>query len=281
MPVSSASNTRSPSASTSRAEKNKKLSQVVVLKVPRAFLKTLEPPSTQDEEQQSTQSVASSPAPVVEDTSSPKPLDTNDNPSESNATPAPTNGDANSTDSSKKRKGPGSGLKRSLGSTFDVNGTPKPRGKPGPKKKPRLEDGTIDHGSNKPVPAMGAGITGHKLGPKANQGAINAGLRALDRSGKPCRKWQKRPFQLKSFTGIVWDVPSWHGNDRLSQVNGDESSDTREISQQSSSDLKPNESDTAMESNVGDQADPMIMSTPAASSPPPIPQSTTAITAQG
>ena len=51
------------------------------------------------------------------------------------------------------------------------------------------------------------GFTGHKLGPKANQGAINAGLRALDRSGKPCRKWNKKPFQLKSFTGIMLGRP--------------------------------------------------------------------------
>jgi hypothetical protein len=48
-----------------------------------------------------------------------------------------------------------------------------------------------------------------KLGPKANQGAINAGLRALDRTGKPCRKWQKRGFQVRSFTGVNWTVPTW------------------------------------------------------------------------
>lgn len=49
-----------------------------------------------------------------------------------------------------------------------------------------------------------------KLGPKANQGAINAGLRALDRTGKfKCRKWEKKGFKLRSFTGVVWDVPSW------------------------------------------------------------------------
>lgn len=51
---------------------------------------------------------------------------------------------------------------------------------------------------------------GHKLGPKANQGAINAGLRALDRSGAPCRKWERKSFQLKSFTGVVWGLSSWH-----------------------------------------------------------------------
>src|ERR1700712_1238472 len=48
-----------------------------------------------------------------------------------------------------------------------------------------------------------------KLGPKANQGAINAGLRALDRSGKPCRKWERKGFQLKSLTGVTWTIGSW------------------------------------------------------------------------
>lgn len=124
------------------------------------------------------------------------------------------------------------------------------------------------------------GFTGHKLGPKANQGAINAGLRALDRSGKPCRKWSKKPFQLKSFTGIVWDVPSWRGTENL-KVNGDQSNDIRDISQQSSSDIKPNESDAAMDSTAGDQPDTMLMSTPAASSPVPMPEQTPIVAALG
>ena len=49
----------------------------------------------------------------------------------------------------------------------------------------------------------------HKLGPKANQGAINAGLRALDRSGKPCKRWQKSGFSLKTFTGVTWQITTW------------------------------------------------------------------------
>lgn len=66
------------------------------------------------------------------------------------------------------------------------------------------EDGTIDHSGS-----TNRGPGAHKLGPKANQGAINAGLRALDRSGKPCRKWSKGGFTLKSFTGVVWEMPRW------------------------------------------------------------------------
>ena len=57
--------------------------------------------------------------------------------------------------------------------------------------------------------ALGYNAAAHKLGPKSNQGAINEKLRALDRSGKPCRKWAKTGFQIKSFTGRSWQVPSW------------------------------------------------------------------------
>lgn len=52
-------------------------------------------------------------------------------------------------------------------------------------------------------------VNAHRLGPKANQGAINAGLRALDRSGKPCRRWAKGSFQLKTFTGVSWEIHRW------------------------------------------------------------------------
>src|SRR4051812_16796348 len=48
-----------------------------------------------------------------------------------------------------------------------------------------------------------------RLGPKANTGAINAGLRALDRTGAACRRWERKPLQLRSFTGILWQLPSW------------------------------------------------------------------------
>jgi hypothetical protein len=80
------------------------------------------------------------------------------------------------------------------------------------------EDGTIDHSSAAARP------TAHKLGPKANQGAINAGLRALDRSGKPCRKWAKGGFRLKSFTGVVWEIPRWTAPPRTVPESGTEDS---------------------------------------------------------
>ncbi|KAF8473908.1 INO80 complex, subunit Ies4 [Kalaharituber pfeilii] len=89
--------------------------------------------------------------------------------------------------------------------------------KPGPKRgrqpgvpaaKPGRKKQKLDNGAS---PALSVpGISGpHKLGPKANQGAINAQLRALDRTGKPCKKWSKTGFTLKSFTGFAWTVPTW------------------------------------------------------------------------
>ncbi|KAK9325491.1 INO80 complex subunit Ies4-domain-containing protein [Lipomyces orientalis] len=55
-----------------------------------------------------------------------------------------------------------------------------------------------------------------KLGPKANQGSINAQLRALDRSGRPCRRWTKIPLELRSFTGWEWSVVTWYGGPKES-----------------------------------------------------------------
>ncbi|EXJ87528.1 hypothetical protein A1O3_04488 [Capronia epimyces CBS 606.96] len=278
-PASSSTAGRSPSTSTSRADKTRKQEKIVTLKLSAKILRRFEDPSARSE-QQSSPSTASSPAPLVEDASTLKVPELIDNASESNSTPAATPSDLAATDGPKKKKGASTGSKRSLAQMIDSGGLPKPRGKPGPKKKPRLEDGTIDHTAMKGAVTTATALGGHKLGPKANQGAINAGLRALDRSGKPCRKWAKKPFSLKSFTGVVWEVPSWKGNERLALLNGEESSDTKDISQLSSSDIKLNESDTAMDSNAGDQTDAIAMSTPAPSSPAPMPQSS-AIAAQG
>ncbi|KAL4930531.1 uncharacterized protein BDV17DRAFT_40448 [Aspergillus undulatus] len=126
----------------------------------------------------------------------PPPASSVDNASDAASTPVPgTSADANL----KSLPGPKPGTKRSNPTGTPDNG-PKPRGKPGPKKRPRLEDGTTENVRLS---------TTHRLGPKANTGAINAGLRALDRSGTPCRKWERKPFQLKSFTGVQWVLPSW------------------------------------------------------------------------
>ncbi|PBP20466.1 DUF1711 domain protein [Diplocarpon rosae] len=164
------------------------------------------------------------------------------------------------------------GVKRS-GPALGPDGLPKPRGKPGPKKKARLEDGSIDHSSTAPRAANGTGA--HKLGPKANQGAINAGLRALDRSGKPCRKWQRGSFKLKSFTGVIWEIPRWMAPSKVTvQVNsesstsGDSSKENKDNSQMESrnSDKSNSAADVDMKSNISN-----LVSSPAPSIPAPSP----------
>jgi hypothetical protein len=85
-----------------------------------------------------------------------------------------------------------------------------------------------------------------KLGPKANQGAINAGLRALDRTGKPCRKWEKKGFQLRSFTGVNWAVPTWRAPKRSAAFNEDVKSDTT-----GSSDTKIKDESSAVSEKSG------------------------------
>lgn len=99
------------------------------------------------------------------------------------------------------------------------------------------EDGTIDHSSTAP-----RATNTHRLGPRANQGVINEKLRALDRSGKPCRKWSKSGFQMKSFTGVVWDMPRWkappkvvvEGSSETQSISGDSSKENKDNSQQPS-----------------------------------------------
>jgi hypothetical protein len=93
----------------------------------------------------------------------------------------------------------------------------------------------------------------HKLGPRANQGAINAGLRALDRTGAPCRKWEKKIFQLKSFTGVCWDVPTWRAPKPLKT--NDSNGDVHSVTVNGDSDSKANQTGSAVpsdKSNVGD-----------------------------
>ncbi|KAI4171971.1 MAG: hypothetical protein LQ343_003880 [Gyalolechia ehrenbergii] len=105
-----------------------------------------------------------------------------------------------------KASSPKTGSKRALGAGVDG---PKPRARPGPKKKSKLDDTNGDNGGSAVRGGTGNAAPAHKLGPKANQGAINAGLRALDRTGKPCRKWQKNGFRIRTFTGVSWELPSW------------------------------------------------------------------------
>jgi len=243
---------------------------IITLKVSPKALQRFEPAPQVKEESPSkdSSSTISNPQLVA-------PSSNGDNPSESNAnTPVATGTPVPSsmpppTEGIKKK-----GVKRSSGVALGLDGLPKVRGKPGPKKKARLEDGSIDHSSTAP---RATAITGaaHKLGPKANQGAINAGLRALDRSGKPCRKWQKGSFKLKSFTGVVWEIPRWTAPPKVkTEGNSGESA-----SGDSSKENKDNSQMESEKSNGGADVEMGSTASNNASSPAPstLPTSTPAV----
>ncbi|KAI1812362.1 INO80 complex, subunit Ies4 [Poronia punctata] len=194
--------TTSPSKEKDRRKSNSKQSATVTVRVSPDRLRKILDPTWKKEESPTKQSSASSPVPPTEVPVAAVSQDENASPS-SPGTPATGGTPAQTpmgppTDNPKKK-----GVKRSAAAANGNDLTAKIRGKPGPKKKARLDDGTIDP-SGRPN-----GGAYHKLGPKANQGAINAGLRALDRSGAPCRKWTKGGFKLKSFTGVLWEIPRW------------------------------------------------------------------------
>lgn len=63
-------------------------------------------------------------------------------------------------------------------------------------------------------------------GPKSNTGAINANLRALDRSGAPARKWTRQPIQLKSFTGVKYSIDGWFGGQKDEKQDQNEQNNT-------------------------------------------------------
>ena len=113
--------------------------------------------------------------------------------------------------------------------------------------------------------ANSAPATTHKLGPKANQGAINAGLRALDRSGKPCRKWEKKGFRVKSFTGVAWELPSWR-SPNTKKIDIDQGK--QESVPASNGESKANNSSSNIESDKSNNGGDMDLSN-AASSPIP------------
>jgi hypothetical protein len=108
-----------------------------------------------------------------------------------------------------KRKGPKPGSKRNAAQmeAGSSAATPpkQPKAKPGPKRK-KMGDMINDPNSKGPFPTPAAI---NKAGPKANLGAINERLRALDRSGAKCRRWEKKGFQVRSFTGVMWQVPTY------------------------------------------------------------------------
>lgn len=103
--------------------------------------------------------------------------------------------------------------------------------------------------------AAGVTTASHKLGPKANQGAINAGLRALDRTGKQCRKWEKTGFRIKTFTGRAWQISSW------------KAPTTRAFGSESETATPNSQSKENSSSNIGSDKSPAVLPSNVASSP--------------
>lgn len=197
-----------------------------------------------------------------------------DNASDAASTPAATAAGAVSEGDKDKSKGNNKkgtaatarGTKRALNQNGEP-GAKAPRSRPSAKKRLKIDDKTLD--TSRLLPPS------HKLGPKANQGAINAGLRALDRSGAPCRKWERKSFQLKSFTGVVWGLSSWHTpkpqqsvdsssedatNGVASAVNGDSDSKANPMSSAVPSE-KSNAGDTSLPPSTAQSPTPLISMT--------------------
>jgi hypothetical protein len=111
-----------------------KKTKIIILRVPKQKLAEIAG-ITLPKDAATPSSEAPSPAPTPNEVGLLKPADSIDQASESASTPAPLADGSTPTDASKKRKAPASGVKRANGQNGDS--TPKPRGKPGPKKKPR------------------------------------------------------------------------------------------------------------------------------------------------
>ncbi|KAL8941942.1 MAG: hypothetical protein Q9216_001970 [Gyalolechia sp. 2 TL-2023] len=219
--------------SSTRATKASKSSRVVCLKLPGKLLARFAPdvPDKAPSPIPPTNSTPDAPANVAAKEEEPKAIKVKPEaaspPDEAagSSTPQPSSREPGGKTAT-KASSPKTGSKRALGAGVDG---PKPRARPGPKKKSKLlvllsnssilcsahtnrelsDDVNGDNGGSAVRGGTGNAAPAHKLGPKANQGAINAGLRALDRTGKPCRKWQKNGFRIKTFTGVTWELPSW------------------------------------------------------------------------
>ena len=95
-------------------------------------------------------------------------------------------------------------------------GIVKKRGGPGKRARPAAPGSGVFALNAETGGASGAGTPAPqpekekaKPGPKANPGGINAGLRALDRSGKPTRRWQKVPVPVRTISGYTFYSTGW------------------------------------------------------------------------
>jgi hypothetical protein len=237
---------------------NGRPARIIVLKLSPERLNIYPSDSTpkEDEKDEKLETSLSSPSST---SGEPRPAPSSvDNGSESGSTPAPNGVD--DTLNQKDSPRPKAGVKR--GATQMSELLKASKNKAGPKKRQKLEDAPVDPG--KPLPP------GPKLGPKVSQGAINSSSRVLDRSGAPCRRWERKPLQLKSFTGIAWDLPAWRTPNPKNQNPPDDSADSLvENGDSDSKALNGNSAAPSEKSNIGDR-DLTPLPTSVVNSPIPI-----------
>ncbi|KAM9893699.1 hypothetical protein OXX69_011613 [Metschnikowia pulcherrima] len=66
-----------------------------------------------------------------------------------------------------------------------------------PKPKSRAKKLSSEEKKNAASPNSAAGL------------AMNSGPQVLDKSGRPCRRWRKTPFQFKTFSGFKVGLGVW------------------------------------------------------------------------
>lgn len=77
-------------------------------------------------------------------------------------------------------------------STEDKKSAPSPRLSPAP-----VEETVVAKINTGPKELSTAGLT------------LNTVVQALDKSGRPCRRWAKRPLEFKTFSGFKVGVDIW------------------------------------------------------------------------
>ncbi|KAF7953176.1 hypothetical protein EAE96_006391 [Botrytis aclada] len=249
-------------------EKN---SMIITLKLSPAKLRGVgQPLIKEDSPSKDSTSTIPTTTPVAKSQNGDAPAESDSNTPVPNGTDTPVSSSMPPPTEAIKKK---AGVKGSSTAALGSDTTPRARGKPGPKKKARLDDGTL--APNGTTPRAPNGNSSHRLGPKANQGAINAGLRALDRSGKPCRKWEKRSFIIKTFTGIPIEIPRWRAPPKVTVNPSTEGSSTGDSSKENkeNSQIESEKSTSAMDVDATN-----LVSSPPAIAPAPAPASTSTST---
>ncbi|KAF7922582.1 uncharacterized protein EAE98_008108 [Botrytis deweyae] len=243
-----------------------KSSMIITLKLSPAKLRGVgQPLIKEDSPSKDSTSTIPTTTPVAKSQNGDAPVESDPNTPVPNGTDTPVSSSMPPPTEAIKKK---AGVKRSSTAALGSDTTPRARGKPGPKKKARLDDGTLAPNGSTPRASNG---NSSRLGPKANQGAINAGLRALDRSGKPCRKWEKRSFIIKTFTGIPIEIPRWRAPPKVTVNPSTEGSSTGDSSKENkeNSQIESEKSTSAMDVDATN-----LVSSPPAMAPAPASTST-------